>query len=105
MITYMVDQLRSWVIEMLLLFVLLVIVGMALMAFATTYLRIVAKFRRPQPVTCPGTRGPALVQVAAFQSAVGRMHGDAVPRLSGCSLWPEHSGCAKDCAAQLAPRH
>ena len=105
MITYMVDQLRSWVIEMLLLFVLLVIVGMALMAFTATYLRIVAKFRKPQSVTCPGTGGPALVPVAAFQSTLGKVHGDAVLRLSGCSLWPEHSGCAKDCAAQLARRH
>ena len=105
MITYMVDQLRSWVIEMLLLFVLLVVVGMALMAFSAMYLRLFAKFRRPQPVTCPHTGGPALIQVAAFQSTLGKVRGDAVLRLSGCSLWPEHSSCAKDCAAQLARRH
>ena len=104
MITYMVDQLRSWVIEMLLLFVLLVILGTALIAFAAIYLRVVAKFHGVQPVTCPLTCGPALVQVAAFRSAVRRMHGDAVLRLSECSLWPEHSRCAQNCASQVARR-
>jgi hypothetical protein len=105
MITYIVDQLRIWVMEMLLLFVLLVILGTVLMIFATIYLRIVAKFRGAQPVTCPRTRGPALVQVAPFQSAVHRLRGDASLRLSECSLWPEHSGCAQNCSAQLATRH
>ena len=105
MITYMVDQLRSWVNEMLLLFLLLVILGMALMAFAAIYLRIVAKFHGMQPVSCPLTRGPALVKVAAFRSAVRRMGGDATLRLSECSLWPEHSRCAQNCAAQMARRH
>ena len=78
MITTIVDQLRFWLIEMLL-----------------------ARFHGPRTVNCPGDGATALVQVTAFRSAVGRMHDDRTLRLSCCSRWPEQAGCAQRCASQL----
>src|SRR5438477_12499719 len=105
MITAIVDELRIWALEILLLFVLLAILATILIVFGAIYLRIVARFHGVRPVTCPITGGPALVQVAAFESAAGRMRGDATLRLSECSLWPERSRCAQSCAAQLTSAH
>lgn len=105
MITSIVDELRIWALEILVVFVLMAILAMILIVFGTIYVRIAAKFRGVRPVTCPVTGGPALVQVAAFESAAGRMRGDSTLRLSACSLWPERSRCAQSCAAQLTGAH
>lgn len=101
MITQIVNELRIWAMEMLLLFVLLAVLGTILLIFAATYLHVIAKFRGVRPVTCPVTGGSALIQVAAFETAAARMAGNDRLRLSKCSVWPEHSRCAQGCAAQL----
>ena len=104
MITTIVDQLRVWLIQVLLIYVFIVIAGMAAGAFLVVYLRIFAKFHGLKPVTCPQDNVRALIQIAAFLSAVGRVHGDSTLRVSRCSRWPERSGCAQNCAAQLTRR-
>lgn len=101
MITYMLDEIRIWLVEMLFLIALAVTLGLACVAFSVIYFRLVSKFHHPQPVTCPATGAPALVHVAAFQSAVRRMCGNVEPRLSQCTLWPGKAGCGQDCARQL----
>ena len=104
MITTIVDQLRVWLIEMLVVYVFMVIASMAGVAFLVVYLPILAKFHGLKRVTCPQDGGRALIQVAAFRSAVGRVHGDSTLRVSRCSRWPARSGCAQNCAAQLTRR-
>jgi hypothetical protein len=101
MITYILNEVRIWVIEMLVLIVLAEIAGMALIAFSIIYFRLASKFHHPQPVTCPLNGGIALVHVAALKSALRRMGWNVQPSLSECSLWPERKGCAQKCAAQL----
>jgi hypothetical protein len=101
MVTYILDQIRIWVIEMLFLITLVVIVGLTFTAFSIIYFRLVSKFHHPQPVTCPVSGGPALVHVAAFKSALRRMGGNVTPRISECTLWPQHAGCAQKCSKQL----
>ena len=101
MITHVIDELSIWALQMLIVFALMMTLGAILLTFGAIYLWIAAKFRGKRPVTCPVTRGPALVQVAAFDSAAHWMLGDTTPRLSKCTLWPEGSGCAQGCATQL----
>jgi len=101
MITYMLDQIRLWLVEMLFLIALTVMLGLAFAAFSVIYFRLVSRFHQPQPVICPLTGASALVHVAAFPSAVRRMGGNVVPRLSRCTLWPANAACGQNCARQL----
>lgn len=101
MITQIVDDLVKWAFEMLLLFVVLSILASISLVFAALYLRVKVKFRGAHSVICPLTAGPALIQVAAFRSAMHWMTGDDTPRVAECNLWPEHSGCARNCSTQL----
>ena len=101
MITYILDQIRLWLVEMLVLIALTVMLGLAFVEFSVFYFRLVSKFHHPQTVTCPLSGASALVHVAPFRSAVRRMGGNVVPRLSQCTLWPANAACGQHCARQL----
>ena len=57
-------------------------------------------------VTCPETRGAAVVHVDALHAgATGAVFGTRL-RLESCSRWPERQDCGRDCVAEIeeAPR-
>ncbi len=82
---------------------------LALLALAAAYLifRVVAasrlylKFRGKRLVTCPETKKPAAVEVAAGRVAVETFVGWWHLRLSDCSRWPERRNCGQDCLSQI----
>jgi hypothetical protein len=58
-------------------------------------------FSKPIKVICPKTHEAALITLnarrAAFASAIGRTKLD----VTGCSRWPQDSGCGRECASQV----
>jgi len=57
--------------------------------------------RGPRLVTCPETRHPTEVALAAGRSAVATTFGHFGFRLRDCSRWPEREGCGQFCLAQI----
>ena len=64
-------------------------------------LRVYLQFRGNRLVTCPETRRPAGVRVAAVEVAEGFLVGRPQLRLSECSRWPERADCGQDCLSQV----
>src|SRR5581483_4553615 len=52
-------------------------------------------------VTCPETKQPAAVNVAAGEAALGVFFNEPTLRLKECSRWPERAGCGQDCLEQI----
>jgi hypothetical protein len=66
--------------------------------------RIIAAFleyRGHRLVTCPENQRPAGVLVDAWHAAATAAGGDPMLRVTGCSRWPDHSGCGQECLAQV----
>jgi len=59
------------------------------------------KFRGQRLVSCPETRRPAAVRVAAAKAAWRATRGSQDHELSACSRWPERKDCAQVCLAQI----
>ncbi len=59
------------------------------------------EYLRPRDVICPETKDPALVTVNARYAALTSAIGAKSVRLTGCSRWPEHAGCNRECVNQL----
>ncbi len=72
-------------------------VGLRLVEAVRVYLR----YRGQRVVTCPETRRPAGVRVAARQAAERFFVGKPQIRLGECSRWPEREGCGQDCLSQI----
>lgn len=53
-------------------------------------------------ITCPETRRPAAVQVAAGKAALQTFAGTPKLRLKDCSRWPERRDCDQACLHQIA---
>ena len=53
-----------------------------------------------RPVTCPGNRQPAVVNIDVRHAVATVMDGRSCLRLSECSRWPEHSACDQKCLSQ-----
>jgi len=64
-------------------------------------LSVFADFRGPKELTCPETGQPARVKVDAFYAAMTSAAGMNGLRLEGCSRWPEHRACNRNCLSQL----
>lgn len=64
-------------------------------------LRTYFKYRGRRIVTCPETRQPAGVNVAAGKAAVEALAGMPHLELSECTRWPERKGCGQECLAQI----
>jgi hypothetical protein len=59
-------------------------------------------YRKSRQVNCPEERKTATlnidVKAAAWSAALGKNQ----LQISGCSLWPEKSGCKQTCLAQVS---
>lgn len=58
-------------------------------------------YRGKYLITCPETRKPAAVDVAAGEAAVGAFLSEPTLRLKECSRWPERADCGQDCLQQI----
>ena len=58
-------------------------------------------FRGKRLVTCPETKAPEAVNVAAGEAALGAFFREPTLRLHQCSRWPERQDCGQDCLQQI----
>ena len=59
-------------------------------------------YRGVRQVTCPQTRGPALVRFDALHAAMTGVFDREHLRLASCSLWPERMHCDQACIPDAA---
>ena len=59
------------------------------------------KLRGKRLVTCPETKTPQAVEVAASEAALGTFVNEPTLRLKECSRWPERENCGQDCLSQV----
>lgn len=59
------------------------------------------KYRGKRIITCPETKEPAAVEVAAGRAALRAATGEPVLRLRDCTRWPERRNCGQECLAQI----
>jgi hypothetical protein len=64
-------------------------------------LRVYLKFRGTRLVTCPETRKPAVVAVAARSMGLRAILNDPCLHLSECSRWPMRQDCGQTCLRQI----
>ena len=58
-------------------------------------------FRGKRVITCPQCGQAAAVDVAAGRVALTAVFSRPALRLRGCSRWPEHRGCGRECLKQI----
>ena len=64
-------------------------------------IRAYLQFRGKHLVTCPETRKPEAVNVAAAEAGLGVFFNEPTLRLKECSRWPERQNCGQDCLQQI----
>lgn len=55
------------------------------------------RFRKPRMVNCPEDGRLSTIQIDAKSAAMTAVTGHSKLLVKGCSLWPQRSGCAKNC--------
>jgi len=63
--------------------------------------RALLRWRGERIVTCPETKQPAAVNVAAGEAALGVFFNEPTLHLKECSRWPERKDCGEDCLQQI----
>src|SRR3954453_23925558 len=87
--------------------VLTIIIAVLVLAVGLFVLRAIPgvralfKWRGERIVTCPETKQPAAVNVAAGEAALGVFFNEPTMRLKECSRWPERQECGQDCLQQI----
>jgi hypothetical protein len=82
------------------LIVLVLAVGLFIFR-AIPGVRAFLNYRGKRLITCPESREPAAVDVAAGEAAVGAFLSEPTLRLKECSRWPERADCGQDCLQQI----
>lgn len=81
--------------------IVLAVLALGLLYVAVQFLSGYLKFRGKRVITCPETRAPAGVELAAGKAAVAAMAGETSFRLRDCTRWPERAGCGQECLSQI----
>jgi hypothetical protein len=87
--------------------VLTIIIAVFVLGGALVVLRAVPgirayfQLRGRRLVTCPETRKPEAVSVAAAEAGLGAFFNEPTLRLKECSRWPERQNCGQDCLQQI----
>ena len=87
--------------------VLTIIIGVFVLAAGLFVLRAIPgvrayfTFRGKRLVTCPETKKPEAIDVAAGEAALGAFFNEPTVRLNQCSRWPERRDCGQDCLQQV----
>ena len=79
----------------------LVLGGALLVWRLTAGARFFIRFGGRRLITCPETRKPAAVEVAAGRGATKAFTGSFDLELQNCSRWPERKDCGQDCLSQI----
>ena len=80
----------------------LIVVAAALLVYrGVSAARAYLTYRGKRLVTCPETRKPAAVDVAARKAAAGAFAGKIELCLDSCSRWPERHDCGQECLTQI----
>lgn len=77
--------------------ILAVFVAVRLALAGRTWMR----FHGTRLITCPETRRPAAVEVAATDAAIEALRHRPRLHLKECSRWPERADCGQDCLSQI----
>jgi hypothetical protein len=72
-----------------------------LVAWLAVSVRTFLRYRGKMLVTCPETKKPAAVRVAAGKAARESLLGHLNIRLEECSRWPEREDCGQECLSQI----
>ena|SRR5271165_3990614 len=98
MITWLADELRRWMAEVVILYLVVVAGGLTVLAGALLFLRMYVRFRGPKVVRCPETGCAAVVEIDALHATLGELLGDRDIHLMSCSRWPLPGGnCQQPC--------
>jgi hypothetical protein len=80
----------------------ILVLASALFVFrAVPGVRAYLKLRGERLVTCPETRTPEVVTVAAKEAGLGAFYEEPTLHLDKCSRWPERQACGQDCLQQI----
>lgn len=79
----------------------LVLGGALFVLRAVPGIRTYFQLRGQRLVTCPETRKPEAVSVAAAEAGLGAFFNEPTLRLKECSRWPERQNCGQDCLQQI----
>lgn len=82
----------------------LVVLVLAVVLFAVRAvpgLRAYFSYRGKRLITCPESRTPEAVEVAAAEAGVGALLCKPTLRLKECSRWPERQDCGQECLRQI----
>jgi hypothetical protein len=83
-------------------FAAMLVAGIAAYLLFSGFLKTYRLYRGMRVVTCPENHHAAAVRVAAFDAAKWfAISGETDLHLRSCSRWPEMSGCAEDCLAEI----
>src|ERR1700745_2868323 len=89
-------------VTVLTILIAVLVLAVALFVFrAVPGVRAYFKLRGQRLVTCPETRLPAAVEVAAGEAALGAFVNEPTFRLQECSRWPERESCGQECLQQI----
>lgn len=77
------------------------ILAIVVTVWLTDAVRVLFRYRGKMLFTCPETRKPACVKVAAADAARSSLAGRPKIHLSECSRWPERQNCGQECLSQL----
>ena len=84
------------------LYVLLILLTIAAIYFVVPYVfRTYLRYRGKRLVTCPETRKPVAVEVAAGHAALSAAVSHPDLRLKSCTRWPERKDCGQECLLQI----
>ena len=73
----------------------------ATITLGITLARSYFRYRGKMLLTCPETRKPAAVRIAAIDAARSSLSGHPEVHLRDCSRWPERKDCGQECLSQL----
>ena len=89
-------------IPVLTIIIAVLVIGAGLfLVRAVPALRAYFNSRGKRLVTCPETRRPEAVDVAAGEAALGVFFNEPTLRLKECSRWPERQDCGQECLQQV----
>ncbi len=86
---------------MTLLALLVAVIVVGVVVYASTALVAWSRFRGTRVVVCPENHATAAVEVDAGQAAVSAVMGSKDLALQACSRWPEKEDCGQECLGQI----
>ena len=103
MITVMAEEMRRWLVELVILYFFAVLLGVTVLSMAAWFGRTYARYCGKRTIYCPETGTLAMIEIDALHAALGSLTGDPDIQLLRCSLWNQRGRCSQPCVKQLRP--